>query len=632
MITLCPGSDFWSLVPSTKVLHTSTTACKRTTFCTNQICGRIDAHRMDFPYSPSRDPSGGSFHLSPTHLHHVDTVAAIRKLRRTLSRSPSKRPQSKFTQARSCSVSPSSQLSPIQIASPLSKVSNLSHSADDHYLDDTIPPSAKKFRPTLRRTTPLRSLRQSRTQSNSPMRRALSDSSDQGNASPQSSKNPREGQENQSSPEGSPTEPFTAELKANDAHLRMDGISITLNLPPARFDRGGRNTRDWPQFKSSPLKRSDGVMNLDTADLGSPSAKRRSFCSSVGSFEIARDDRDDSDLDLDLDDAPDSELESSSNDVAFRSPLAPRFAASRKSIPHHRACDKPTTARFRRSIDFGLDTLSTGKLNARSRPRTSLDSALPSSARNGHDLPGEPLGHGSHLAEIPRIQYARPMRQHPLSQALSPTSPTPTRTEEGSNNCASFFRSPVRPTISFSKSLPIGALRPRARESHMLRISQASSGEPTLSTPEIHKIARPDPAAFRSTGLISKRHRNAEDLPPPILHPGMPDTPCKRVPPGFTIEPSPTSTKSIAKPRFTQPAFGTPSRPFNPHSSRPTPESLGKSVSIFGSNYQYGNPNRRGSFISNDGKEDMQATWTDRKSIKQRRTSSHSDETSVDHS
>ena len=169
------------------------------------------------------------------------------------------------------------------------------------------------------------------------------------------------------------------------------------------------------------------------------------------------------------------------------------------------------------------------------------------------------------------------------------------------------FAVPPVPVTNFARSLPIGALRPVLKT--LPTVDQAQ--EPFAATPEAYKIARPDPAAFRSTGLISKRHRNPDNLPaPPGGHLGMPDTPCKKLPLGFSVGYSPSPAHTVVKSKFAQPQFGTPSKPFNPYATQSSPLALGKSAGIFGSSFQRGTPKRKesfASFTSVEGEETIQS-------------------------
>lgn len=114
-------------------------------------------------------------------------------------------------------------------------------------------------------------------------------------------------------------------------------------------------------------------------------------------------------------------------------------------------------------------------------------------------------------------------------------------------------------------------------------------------------MVKPLPAAFMSTGLISKRHKNVEDP-----HAGfgasktsMPDTPCKRHSLAEIPSPSAAREDSSVKAHHARHSFGTPSTPFNPHTARLAPETFGKGVSIFGSNLG-GSLRRTSSFLNTD--------------------------------
>ena len=112
-----------------------------------------------------------------------------------------------------------------------------------------------------------------------------------------------------------------------------------------------------------------------------------------------------------------------------------------------------------------------------------------------------------------------------------------------------------------------------------------------------------------STGLVSKRHKDVEDLQNGF-HGGrsmMPDTPCKRHSLIGESPSVPLPDTAIGKARNIRHSFGTPSTPFNLHSSHPASESLGKGISIFGSNFNGRGANRRGSFLSVDGDDHSQS-------------------------
>ena len=145
---------------------------------------------MDFSYHRS-----SPFSLSPKNLHNVDPISELRKLRRSISRSPSRQlsktpiiPSSPRSQLPPSQLIPSS--SPIESSGPQSSRFQCSTSNEDFS-------STKQARSSLPRSTPIKSLfRPARSHSGSPMRRALGNLTDHGNADvacPQS----YDGQENQ---------------------------------------------------------------------------------------------------------------------------------------------------------------------------------------------------------------------------------------------------------------------------------------------------------------------------------------------------------------------------------------------------------------------------------------------------
>lgn len=159
------------------------------------------------------------------------------------------------------------------------------------------------------------------------------------------------------------------------------------------------------------------------------------------------------------------------------------------------------------------------------------------------------------------LKPRRPAQPHPLSKALSPSSPAQFLSDEPSSFERQLRGLDAQPKTDFSRSLPIGALRPTMGSTAVQEVHSQGSSIDSFETPQLYKMARPDPAAFRSTGLISKKHRNPETLPPaPDAHPGMPDTPCKKGPSGFSFGASPTpAPEKAGHAQFAPLSFGSPS-------------------------------------------------------------------------
>lgn len=362
-------------------------------------------------------------------------------------------------------------------------------------------------------------------------------------------------------------------------------------------------------MKSSPLKRSDGVMNLEAASLGSPrSSKRRSLHGASLDFNIFEHGFDGT---HDSSDAAEEKDKDSNNMFSWNGshPQSPqrRPFSLRKSTLQQRAGPGARRNLFSESTRES----STAPSLPRARSRISLDGALP---LRSPDM-DSPFRRGN--ASEPPVLFPPPMQKqyqsapkpHPLSHALTPSSSTSSvaDVEENAAPALKFEDIPVqqpgdmpRRGPGFSKSLPLGALRPRHLESN-------KNSDDTYATPDGYKMAKPLPQAFMSTGLISKRNRNM-DGPPSALFAStnMPDTPSKKAP-LIHIGPvaPPSALGKVAQPMH---EFGSPSTPFNGRVSKISPESFGKGVNIFGSKVNQPQLTRRNSFLSIDIDDDMTAS------------------------
>ena len=454
----------------------------------------------------------------------------------------------------------------------------------------------------------------SRSSQRSPGRATLSDSSDNGNATPRSSAGPSEGVENRI---GQGLSPDGGGMIDNVSKVTDPGLS-EKSLAPHRVFANLEKTNGnlgFSAVKSSPLKRSDGIMNLDPANLGSPSAKRRSVHGSTlgpdfdifdheaafqGFFESRNPDGSNSDA---L-----GSLEHSSK----VSPLPRRTSYLRRTTLQQRH-DKPGLQKSRLHSDVAHDFATPAP---KSRFRMSLDNFLPAMAR---DSPFSSQGSLLNPSVHPVSQYSsKPFnigfqekhQRHPLSRSLTQSSSNSSMAEDSPTHIPHRQPEQRRTLADLSKSLSVGVARPVSREATGSTLaSHEMSTEASFSTPENYKLAKPLPAAFMSTGLVSKRHKDVEDLQHGFQggKSVMPDTPCKRhsLMGGSPSVPAPDG--AVVKARHVRHSFGTPSTPFNLHSSRPAPETFGKGVSIFGSNFNGGSVNRRGSFLSADGDDHSQS-------------------------
>ncbi|KAJ5777127.1 hypothetical protein N7520_000373 [Penicillium odoratum] len=542
-------------------------------------------------FSPHRD-SGGTLHLSShSGIHHVDASSAIRQLRRSLSRSPSKS-SNFFLSTRS--HSPSKTTAPY-VSSPLSPSRRSQHnfflfpSNQQSPLAVPYPPGAKITRPVMRR----------RTSPRSPAKRALNVSTNSGNATPSQSIAMHSGEENDLTLDdlAGPMESTTPE---SPCHLNMSSVvqgdtTFTPRSSLSRIEK--RRSGTFGSFATvSPLKRSDGIMNLDQASRGSPSAKRRSVHTPNFSTDFSI-------FDNDHGSAPASP---SANDSSLHpTPIQPfspfatipkRSSSLRRSTLQQRQSDRPL---FGRPRGPGETEASVGTPLA-VRPRMSFDSGLFEAGQESlfspRPPPASPLF--SNTTAATTTQPPRPAA-HPLSRTITQSSSGSSLDDSPTHEAIHKPERP-RPLFNFSKSLPAGATRP-APVRRVTREDSMGSGE-SFATPENYKLVKPLPAAFMSTGLISKKNRNAEE--PVGFNKNMPDTPCKRPVNLFTSG----LNGSFNKPPSFQESENVSQSPFNPPAStaRPKPGPFARGMGIFGNTFSRPEASRRGSFVSVDG-DDLQA-------------------------
>lgn len=238
-------------------------------------------------------------------------------------------------------------------------------------------------------------------------------------------------------------------------------------LAAQRQNRAGIGVENKEAHKpstGSPLKRSDGIMNLNEVSRGSPVAKRRSQVG-VGLF---------SSINKTPTFGPPS--------FGVKSSMSPkRQSSGLKKNSAHGFGDKPTWAKSRPLAR--TEFLSPSDSASRMRRVTSVENFFgPRDSPFGD--PVAPLANPSiHLfnANLTGLD-------HPLPQDLDQPEP------------------------------PVQASDPDEVEPS----SQNSGG---LVTPQNYKTAKPFPAAFHSTGFVPKRGRGLDQ---PKEHGPQPDTPCKK--------------------------------------------------------------------------------------------------------
>lgn len=303
---------------------------------------------------------------------------------------------------------------------------------------------------------------------------------------------------------------------------------------------------------SSPLKRSDAIMNPDDRNIGSPVAKRRSLhgISSLGSefnvfdhgpaaqqsFEI----HDESSQEYQLTGAkPTAHAEILPPPTPASNVMAKRTTSLRKSTLQQR--HDPRSSWGRRQGEKYLAQQG-GEVSSPAAPRTraraSLDQFLPPEPR---ESPFTVKGAGPLPNPSAHIFDRTQHQPHPLSRTLTTSSSSGSSVPDDSPTHFPFQQPDrPRPASIFARTLPAGANRPIE----------------SIATPS-YKNAKPLQAAFASTGLISKMNRNPEDEFSQVggRRPIMPDTPCKKqVYPSNTYPPSSGSGRKQNRFLFAAPA------------------------------------------------------------------------------
>ncbi|KAL1967789.1 hypothetical protein VTN77DRAFT_2478 [Rasamsonia byssochlamydoides] len=561
-------------------------------------------------FSPHRD-AGGTLHLpSPTGMHHVDASSAIRQLRRSLSRSPSKSSDFRLLPSRTNMPFISSPLSPSRKGNLFFVPATTSNSSSTTPAAIPYSPSAKISKPAMRRTGSLQSTR-TRTSPKSPSKRALNISSDQGNATPAQPAVILSGDENLVTKAVTDTDTETEENSLPPEHVLAPPENGSLASKPAPVRVEKRRSGNLGPSIVSPLKRSDGIMNLDQASFESPSAKRRSLhgASSTSDFNVF-DGTDGSQNGS----PPNEQLDGSTRDPDAQSISIPQSPASpfatiskrssslRRSTLQQRQSDRSFLSRSRLLNAEGSESPPASPAGVM-RHRMSLDSSL--SIASGRESPFNspaPFSSGHSLFSNQNGVGATPHAAHPLSRTITQSSSSSSLADDSPTHEPIHKGERPRAVLNFSKSLPAGATRPGAGR-QFTRTDSNSSSE-SFATPENYKLVKPLPAAFMSTGLISKKNRNAEDLQNPSgLGKNMPDTPCKRSTNMFPTAQKALPVRPIERPKLVRQSLAVPSTPFNPQHTRPAPGPFARGTGIFGSVFNRPEGSRRDSFVSVDGDE-----------------------------
>lgn len=512
--------------------------------------------------------SGGTLTLpSPNSVHHVDVAAAVRSLRRSLSRSPSKLNLARaYSQSSDGSISPNSP-SPCRVIQRPMPPASAPHLSYQHTQAGLSTPFRAGVKLSLRSGKPKAASakpisRATRLSPKSPVKRVLSNTSDSGNSTTSSSSSssppPSDalpGQENNIFA-NFPLTLSPTTRKGSDKHqsrhsMHLDVSGNSKTTFPRLFDF---KADPIPSNSVSPLKRSDAFMSPDQTNPGSPVAKRRSLhgiaVNSVSeptvfdasslpeSFEILEDPEKEYELGTD----------SSSPQDVMASPTPsgmPRRSDSlRRSTLQQRQGERSWGRRQgeKHLAQLGADA---GTPSVRNRPRVSLDQFVqPALPRDSPFSTQPPLPNPSlHILERPSLQN----QPHPLSRSVTTSSSNSSLADDSPTHIPVQFEKPR--AHPFAKSLPVGARPP------------LENGNKGAATPA-YKSARPFQDAFKSTGLISKVNRNPEFGRSTFGESKavMPDTPCKKpIYPSNTYPPSSGGGKERHRH-----SFGSPSSPFAP--------------------------------------------------------------------
>ncbi|KAH7149267.1 hypothetical protein B0J13DRAFT_301571 [Dactylonectria estremocensis] len=567
--------------------------------------------------------SGGTLALpSPTHAHQIDVTSAVRTLRRSMSRSPSKF-LSRTNSPSSENLEGSHQTSP---QSPCRRFgSTPQHQQPLPSNTRSAPPFGSSahangpnqsifgtpFRPSVRlslrsakKSSPSRPLTRARASPKSPLKRALNTATDKVNSLPLTtiaSTPDSPGQENLIAT-ASPGRRESCD-KRHSVHLDVSGSSQSsfFNTPDTTTNANltsNTNNDSFMVSNTGSLKRSDATMNLDQPSQGSPVAKRRSLHGITGlvqnedqnifgsnttcsqSFSI----HEDSGSEYELSGAGGAPLRDPLPSPTPTANVPKRSSSLRKSTLQQRYGERGSLGR--RTGERQLAQISADFSPVRSRPRLSMDQFVPPHVRDSPFLTSTtpPSNPPSNLMD------SRTHQPHPLSKTLTTSSSGGSLTEE-----APCFPPPARVSDRprphpFSRSLPLNATRPTRANDPIRSMATPMRGQLWIG-------------AFHSTGLVSKVNRNPEEEADRKMAP--PDTPCKKHTNPFATFPPPAGSAMKKRGNNRNSFAGLPSTPFNNPISGQAPNTFGnpgKGLAIF----QRGNASRssrRGSVLSFDGEE-----------------------------
>lgn len=485
---------------------------------------------------------------SPTHPSHFEHNSAIREIRRSLSRSPSKAFNFRSVVHREMAYQPS-PLSP----SRRSTSDNVIHYQSMSSPQATRPTQSGRIqRPSLRRITQTVGPIRTRTSPRSPTKRLLTES----NETPQSSPILRKRRSAEISDDD--LDFLDEDDKENMGRHNEDQVMNWKAAQTKQDKRSGGLLNNVPP--SSPMKRPDNAMHIDTLDSGSPSAKRRSIHGpTTMEFSI-----------FESETLKDGSQEKRSQDDFdwFRSiPMSPSSSGRFSTIPKRSSSLRRSTLQQRqdnRSSPLRLSNFSELRQNwpqqtpnAKKSSRMPLDNHLqPVQKDSPFSSRGDVLNASAHpVLSSQETASQQTQFKHPLSRAVTQSSSSAPSVQDDSPTHGPTRRTERTKSHDFARSLPVGALRPTEQRD---RQSSHPSSQGSFATPSAFKTVKPLPAAFMSTGLISKKNRNIDDLNAGLPKAHMPDTPCKKQTSMFPPDKFKPKNSAIQNIRN---SFGTPKSP-----------------------------------------------------------------------
>lgn len=562
-------------------------------------------------YSPHREDGspGSPVHLhSPHRLRCYDTQTAIGEIQRSLSRSPSKPSDYRLQPHR---TSPPFGTAPIH-PSPLSPSRR---AASDLFLNLSASNS-----PLVSRNTPLRTARpgirrtaqttgglRTRTSPKSPSKRVFGESTDSGNSTPMPLRK-------RSSDEADREQG----LHFEDINIDKENSTYDENLSSRHVYTRQEKRRSGGSLMSfvppsSPMKRPEAPRSIRQDDMHSPSAKRRSLHGPGLDFSIFESDALTSTLNENRSQDDNDWLRTGSPTSSSRFSTIPKRSSSlRKSTLQQRQAERPQT-KLNQPLDMESSWFDATPAAKNTKDlRMSLDNHIDPLPRDSPFAAQGPLlsasihpASSAHNSQESQTQHPR----HPLSRTMTQSSSTSSAQDESPTHEP--VHRPRPRSHEFPRKLPIGSSRPSPADPASEFSSQGS-----FATPGNYKFAKPLPAAFMSTGLISKKNRNVEDPNGGLPKAHMPDTPCKKQSVMFEAPINMNNRKSLAN-NIARQSFGTPSTPGTDGSAvfgKPAAFHFGKSVGLFGTRPSKPTLMRKASFASIDTEEKASQSPTHRDS------------------